>query len=906
MLTASRCCAFLRGLLLFAVACSATIGWCQGTITGRVVYRNADGGTSPFRNGVIEMLDPHWVSLSVFTFRQIALTTTDGNGYFTINYNPHDEGGVPNTGYVDPNILAWSHELPGSANRILTNGSATVLPTQNDLPPGVTNLGTVIIDSGVAGICDARQEQSMQWMAWQQESRDMLRAFGVDQPNLYRTEFMSASSPNATYLDEDPQAYGVNSSKIRTMLHPRDMLRDTAQRHVGMQLLFHLFDARHDVNVFPAYVFEGASIHNTFATDEAFVHGFGAYISTLVDLDPVVEGVSAGGSVWWVDVETNYDGYGAANGNDDGSSDVAGRTGDRNAAAVAGMFYDLTDGSSTAADPFDRSVLPLADVIAVLDTYKPDGYNPPQNAMQFLDGFWAQGRARKPMVAGAAQIHGMTLDRLARPTIGLTAHTVSAGPFFWAGPLSGSMTVQNFGSQTYSSLSSSGAWHLRLDHSDGSVYSAGPMLGRSSGATTVAPGATATYNAATTSLWSATRKTGAFALKALYWGSDGVARQMDPSSPSVFNPVFISVAADTTAPTLTVTDDGLYQVARTGIWVRIEASEPQSAIARYEIAIGTAPGLSNVRGWQTITTSASSLPTYQSGFTVPHGTTVYATVRAYNVENLFSIASTDGITLGDTTPPTATVTDSGLAQSSVSSFAFSTTGQDLNGALTSAEYSLSTDPAIVGNIRGWTSIRTYAVSEARRNVTEPVTATGLALTPWSQVFVRVRWTNADGLSVTAVSDGIWIAPGRGIVGRVRLQEVPDAMLAGRQITFLVGPAGAPVQTANVTLGLNGGYAFPITPSGSVRIAAKGPLWLRHALSTWIGSGVAVIDYDLLGGDANGDNVVDVSDFLILAAAYETLTGGPGFDATADFNLDGAVNLDDFLILSSNYELSGAP
>lgn len=55
------------------------------------------------------------------------------------------------------------------------------------------------------------------------------------------------------------------------------------------------------------------------------------------------------------------------------------------------------------------------------------------------------------------------------------------------------------------------------------------------------------------------------------------------------------------------------------------------------------------------------------------------------------------------------------------------------------------------------------------------------------------------------------------------------------------------------------------------------------------------------GDVDGDGRVNIDDFLILAASYETSVGDPLFDPRCDFTNHGRIDLDDFLILAANYE-----
>ena len=61
---------------------------------------------------------------------------------------------------------------------------------------------------------------------------------------------------------------------------------------------------------------------------------------------------------------------------------------------------------------------------------------------------------------------------------------------------------------------------------------------------------------------------------------------------------------------------------------------------------------------------------------------------------------------------------------------------------------------------------------------------------------------------------------------------------------------------------------------------------------------------LLEGDADGSNVVNLSDFSILAKTYGKSTGDSGFDARADFDCSGTINLSDFSLLAANYARSG--
>ncbi len=57
---------------------------------------------------------------------------------------------------------------------------------------------------------------------------------------------------------------------------------------------------------------------------------------------------------------------------------------------------------------------------------------------------------------------------------------------------------------------------------------------------------------------------------------------------------------------------------------------------------------------------------------------------------------------------------------------------------------------------------------------------------------------------------------------------------------------------------------------------------------------------LLAGDANADNVVNITDFSILAATFGKAAGQPGYDTRPDYNGDDVVNITDFSLLAANF------
>lgn len=65
-----------------------------------------------------------------------------------------------------------------------------------------------------------------------------------------------------------------------------------------------------------------------------------------------------------------------------------------------------------------------------------------------------------------------------------------------------------------------------------------------------------------------------------------------------------------------------------------------------------------------------------------------------------------------------------------------------------------------------------------------------------------------------------------------------------------------------------------------------------------------IPVTLLNGDVNGDNRVNIADFIALRAAFGSSPGSGSWNPRADLNGDGTVGIADFLILRANFGRSG--
>ncbi len=146
-----------------------------------------------------------------------------------------------------------------------------------------------------------------------------------------------------------------------------------------------------------------------------------------------------------------------------------------------------------------------------------------------------------------------------------------------------------------------------------------------------------------------------------------------------------------------------------------------------------------------------------------------------------------------------------------------------------------------------------------------------------------------------------------ITGQVTLQGRTDH---SEQITFELRNPGEtiPINTYQITTAVDGSYTLNDLPIGTFDLTAKSSNTLRAKQANIIvieDETTPNIDFSLLGGDADNNNVVSGMDFAILRAAYGTKPGDSNWDARTDFNGNAQIDGIDFSILRSNYGSSGA-
>jgi len=198
----------------------------------------------------------------------------------------------------------------------------------------------------------------------------------------------------------------------------------------------------------------------------------------------------------------------------------------------------------------------------------------------------------------------------------------------------------------------------------------------------------------------------------------------------------------------------------------------------------------------------------------------------------------------------------------------------------------------------------------------------------------VTWANATaplGLPNTQVNDikavpgtgrlmaatygrGMWyirITNLQSISGTINLQDFnPDA--SPRTITIEFRNPGSTTPVASVTQPIGGGgpqaFTAEVNLMGTYDVAVKGPNWLRRTISNvWITPvGVTGLAFDLINGDCDGDNEVDIGDYSLLSSSFGYSLGDALFVPTTDLNGDDTTDIGDFAVLSANFGLTGNP
>jgi hypothetical protein len=161
------------------------------------------------------------------------------------------------------------------------------------------------------------------------------------------------------------------------------------------------------------------------------------------------------------------------------------------------------------------------------------------------------------------------------------------------------------------------------------------------------------------------------------------------------------------------------------------------------------------------------------------------------------------------------------------------------------------------------------------------------------------FSDRDGLAQDATSTGVnvTVLPFAAIDGKVTYQ--------GRSNPSSIQVTATGVVTRSATTDASGNFAIntlKTDPSYAIRASAAGYLSSCTSAGATSGGTTTLPATVLKGGNANGNDAIDIGDATLVAANFG-LHIPPG-DVRADINGDGVVDVRDLAILGGNYGLSG--
>ncbi|MBI2930505.1 MAG: hypothetical protein HYY16_02545, partial [Planctomycetes bacterium] len=226
-----------------------------------------------------------------------------------------------------------------------------------------------------------------------------------------------------------------------------------------------------------------------------------------------------------------------------------------------------------------------------------------------------------------------------------------------------------------------------------------------------------------------------------------------PGSLGANKALVVDTGVDATAPIAGSVNDGpgpdiSYQTSTTTIAANWSGfSDPESGIASYEWAVGTAPGATDVQAFVSVGASTSAS---NSSLTLTSGTTYTVTVRAINGAGLSTTASSDGVRVDDTPPAGGTVNDGPSSDIDWQNYTWQLSSNwtgftDPESGIFSYEWAIGTSPGAT-DIQPFVSVGT---------VTSGANGS-LSLAAGLTYYVTVRATNGSGLVSTRSSDGVTV------------------------------------------------------------------------------------------------------------------------------------------------------
>ena len=226
--------------------------------------------------------------------------------------------------------------------------------------------------------------------------------------------------------------------------------------------------------------------------------------------------------------------------------------------------------------------------------------------------------------------------------------------------------------------------------------------------------------------------------------------EQDYASPGIVTAMDdFAILGDNTSPTQpVVVDDGAFSPDATSLHATWSASDPDTGVAEYLYAIGTAP--SDPFGgylvpWKSAGTATEATET---GLNLQPGVTYYWYVKATNgVGQTSTTGASDGIRVDGTPPSTPVVVDQGTYAPNNGRLSASWSATDAESGIAEYQYAIGDSPSDPGSgyLVGWKSSGTATAAQE----------TGLAGLGGRTLYWYVRAQNSMGVwSPVGVSDGI--------------------------------------------------------------------------------------------------------------------------------------------------------
>ncbi len=167
---------------------------------------------------------------------------------------------------------------------------------------------------------------------------------------------------------------------------------------------------------------------------------------------------------------------------------------------------------------------------------------------------------------------------------------------------------------------------------------------------------------------------------------------------------------------------------------------------------------------------------------------------------------------------------------------------------------------------------------------------------------------ADRQPVLKLRDNADLSACAGISGHLTLEGLTTAAMNSTPITVTLQhvDSGA-LETRTIRLDADGRFDIPVEPA-RYRIGFRAAGWLQAIYRDASGSDVidtlqqnaSDLHLTLMNGDINGDNVINMGDYMPMRSSWLSRPGDPQYLPHVDLNRDGQVNMGDYLLLRKNW------